>query len=108
MPQRNRSALAALLLGAVLVVTIASPAGAAGLQAGRFPARSTALGALERAWDWLASLLAPEGAADVSSRQAFRWEKEGTAINPDGTPVASSTTPPATTTGGGSTLAGGK
>ena len=110
MPQRNRFALAALLLGAALVVTIASPADAAGLQPGGFPARVAALGALERAWGWLAGFLAPETAAGRSTRQAARWEKEGSVINPDGTPCAGSTTPPIGTipTVGGATLAGGK
>ena len=92
MSRRNRSALAALALGAALVLTIAVPAHAAGHAPGRIPA----LGTLEHAWDWLAGLLLPEPVS-TSPRQAVRLEKEGGAINPDGR-TSPNPPPPSTTT----------
>jgi hypothetical protein len=92
MSRRNRSALAALALGAALVLPIAAPATAAGHAPGRIPA----LGTLERAWNWLAGLLLPE-TVSTSLRQAVRLEKEGGAIDPDGR-TSPSSPPPSTTT----------
>lgn len=47
-------------------------------------------GIWERAWSWLVELI-PGG---VPHQQAARWEKEGSAINPDGRTTPSTAVPP--------------
>lgn len=94
MSQRIRTLVVVVALGAALAVALPAPAEAAGFRGG---SRLPVLDAWERAWSWLARLAGPGEEA--------RWEKEGSAINPDGSPAAGSAAPapdPGTTeTGGG-------
>ena len=92
MSQRIRTLVVAVALGAALAVALPAPAEAAGFRGG---SRLPVLDAWERAWGWLARLATPGETA--------RREKEGSAINPDGSPAAGSAAPdPGTTeTGGG-------
>jgi hypothetical protein len=73
--QRNRIVLAALALLAAVALATPAAAHAAGFQTGRF----SAVDALERAWTWIIHLVAGE-----AKKPAARHEKEGGAINPDG------------------------
>ncbi|HEX9940823.1 MAG TPA: hypothetical protein VGG03_02305 [Thermoanaerobaculia bacterium] len=92
MSQRNRIVFAATVLVAVLSLAAPAPSRAGGFGEGRTPAIS----ALERAWIWLARLW-PGAAAPPPTA---RWEKEGGAIDPDGSPKPGSTAPaPATEEG---------
>lgn len=86
MTQRNRTLIVAVALGAALAVALPAPSEAAGLRGGGFPV----VKAWERAWDWLARLAAP-GEED-------RWEKEGGAIDPNGSPTPGSAAPDPGTT----------
>lgn len=81
MSQRIRTLVVTVALGAALAVALPAPSGAAVLRGGSFPA----LDVWERAWDWLARLMPP--------LEEARWEKEGGAINPDGSPTAGSAAP---------------
>lgn len=76
MSQRNRIVLAAVALVAALSLAAPSPSHAAGLQPWRIPA----VDLWERAWNWMAGLL-PGGA---SQKPTISQEKEGSAINPNG------------------------
>jgi len=89
MSQRNRRALAALGLTAALLLALPVPSRAAGLW------EVPALGFTARAWAWLESLGLPGRQAAAPHRPAAAWEKEGSAIDPDGrtVPGATSTTP---------------
>ena len=80
MSQRNRVTCAAVAL--VIAVFLAAPAPtlAERLPAGRLPLAA----AWEQVWSWLASLVLPGSGA--SPGLTARWEKEGSAINPDGQP----------------------
>lgn len=93
MSQRSRIFLAAVALGAILTLAVPAPSRAAGLRGGSTPV----LDAWERAWEWLARLVAP---GDASPRPTARWEKQGSMIDPDGAPKPGTTAPapdPATT-----------
>ena len=89
MSQRNRRALAALGLTAALFLALPVPSRAAGLW------EVPALGFTARAWAWLESLGLLGRQAAPPHRPAAAWEKEGSAIDPDGrkVPGATSTTP---------------
>ncbi|HEY0557574.1 MAG TPA: hypothetical protein VGG20_25190 [Thermoanaerobaculia bacterium] len=76
MSQRNRIVLAALALAVTAALASPAPTRAAGLQAARF---SAAADAFERAWTWIAHLMTGE-----TKRPVVMQEKEGGAINPDG------------------------
>jgi hypothetical protein len=78
MSQRNRIPCAAITLVAALFVAAPMPSFAARLPTGRLPPA----GAWEQAWSWFVGLVLPGGGA--SPRLTARWEKEGSAINPDG------------------------
>ncbi|MEA2599746.1 MAG: hypothetical protein QOF89_738 [Acidobacteriota bacterium] len=100
MSQRNRIVIAAIALVAALFLAAPTPARAASLSEGRLPLA----GAWERAWSWLAELVFPGGGAPA--RPTARWEKEGSAINPDGrtTPSTSAPAPPLATADEGSAI----
>ena len=86
MSHRNRIVFAGIALVAALALAMPAPARAVGFLGGAYPMA----GALERAWGWLTRLVVPEAAP--SPRLRARWEKEGSAINPDGR--TSPSTPP--------------
>lgn len=75
MSQRNRIVLAALALAATAALAAPAPTRAAGFPAARFSAAD----AFERAWTWIAHLVTGETKQPVTMQ-----EKEGGAINPDG------------------------
>lgn len=81
MPQRIRNLVVTVALGAALAVALPVPSEAAVLREGSLPV----LDVWERAWDWLARLVAPGEEA--------RWEKQGGAIDPNGTPKPGSAAP---------------
>ncbi len=80
MSQRNRLAIAALALSAALFLASPAPCRAGGLG----PERITAAGLLERFLGWIHERW-PGG---NSAPQDQAWEKEGSAIGPDGQPRA--------------------
>lgn len=82
MSQRNRIVLAAAVLTASLCGVAPAPSHAAGLRPWRVPV----VGVWELAWSRLAALL-PQGA---SRKPAARQEKEGGAINPNGSTTSGS------------------
>lgn len=84
MSQRNRILIVAATLVAVLALAAPAPSQAAGLRGGSLPV----LDAWERAWEWLARFAVPP-------RWTARWEKEGGAIDPDGSPKPGTTSAPA-------------
>jgi hypothetical protein len=94
MSQRNRMGLVAMILAAA--VAVSAPAFAAGPEA----ATHSQAGVWEQAWSWLASLVDP--GPGLPRRLAGRWEKEGGAIDPNGTNPAALRVPatPIRTTGG--------
>lgn len=95
MSQRIRTLVVAVALGAALAVALPAPSEAAVLRGGSRPV----LDIWERAWEWLARLVAPGerparwdkqgGAIDPNGA----WEKEGGAIDPDGSPKPGSAAP---------------
>jgi hypothetical protein len=91
MSQRNRIVLAALALTAAFVLAPA-PAPAAGLPLWRIPA----VDALERAWTWMARLVLVEPKKPVAMQ-----DKEGGAINPDGSTTTHLAAPPSPATPSG-------
>ena len=84
MSQRNQRWLAASALAAALLLAIPAPAPAAGLWS---PA-AEAPRLLARAWGWWEN-------ARILPRPAVVWEKEGSAIDPDGAPRPQSAPPAA-------------
>jgi len=100
MSQRNRNVVTAIALIAALFLAAPSPARAAPFAAGRPPLS----GSWERALSWLADLLFP--GVSASQHGTAKWEKEGSAINPDGrtTPSTSAPAPSSTTTDEGSAI----
>jgi hypothetical protein len=91
MSQRNRHTWAAVALLAAILLAAPAPTFAAGLPEGRLPLA----GAWEHAWSWLAGLVLPGGG--ISPGLTARWEREGSAIDPNGqTHPASAPAPPTT------------
>jgi hypothetical protein len=94
MSQRNRRVLAALGLTAALLMVLPMPARALGLW------EIPSVGLTARVWVWLEKLGIGGKTAETERRPVARWEKEGSAINPDGRTTPNSTTPPASTASG--------
>jgi hypothetical protein len=81
MSQQNRRFLAAAGLAAALTLAVPSPSRAVGLWEVTVPATLVA-----RAWSWLESR--GLGVRTVPARQpSVRWEKQGSAIDPNGSVV---------------------
>jgi len=78
MSQQKRRFLAAAGLAAALTLALPAPSGAAGLWEVRVPATLAV-----RAWAWLESLGLGARPAPVR-RPSARWEKQGSAIDPNG------------------------
>ena len=93
MSQRNRRVLAALGLTAALLMALPMPAHALGLW------EIPSVGLTARVWSWL-ERVGMVGKGTAERRPAVVWEKEGSAINPDGRTTPNSTTPPASTNSG--------
>jgi hypothetical protein len=91
MSQRNRRVLAALSLTAALLLALPMPARAMGLW------EIPSVGLTARVWSWLEKL-GIGGKGTETGRPAARWEKEGSAIDPDGRPHPGVPTPPASAT----------
>ncbi|HEX9944689.1 MAG TPA: hypothetical protein VGG03_21980 [Thermoanaerobaculia bacterium] len=92
MSQSVRRAFAAAGLALALLLTLPAPSRAAG------PWEEPAARLAARVWSWLESLgiVAPQPASPFR-QPAARWEKEGSAINPDGRAArVTCTTPPGT------------
>ncbi|HYO13506.1 MAG TPA: hypothetical protein VE685_09960 [Thermoanaerobaculia bacterium] len=93
MSQRIRTLVVAVALGAALAMSLPARSEAAVLRGGGLPV----LDVWERAWDWLARLVAPGGGAWQKEGGAIdpdgAMNKEGSAIDPDGSPKPGSVTP---------------
>lgn len=85
MPQRNRRTLSALTLTAALVLALPSPSQAASPWDWD-PARLAA-----QACSWLEQLGFLTGEATMPVAQ---WEKEGSLVDPEGKPIATTSAPP--------------
>jgi hypothetical protein len=79
MSRRNRMVLTAIGLLAALSLTAPAPSQAVGLWESGLPLADT----LDQVWSWLTGHL--PGA--TPQRQTTPWRKEGSMINPNGTPV---------------------
>jgi hypothetical protein len=91
-PFQSRRAMAALSLAATLFLILPAPSQAAGLWA-------TPSIFVSRVWLWMESLGIVELAAP-SLKPVAQWEKQGSAIDPDGRTVTGTTpvAPPASAT----------
>jgi hypothetical protein len=93
MSQRNRIVFVVVALVAALTVAVPAPSQAAGLRGESLPV----VDAWERAWQWLVRLVGPGEPA--SSRRIARRDKEGSRIDPDGSPKPGAVAPaPGTST----------
>ncbi|MFY9822803.1 MAG: hypothetical protein WAM82_15580 [Thermoanaerobaculia bacterium] len=88
MSLRNRRICVAIALVAALTLAAPVASFAAGLAEGRI----SPPGAWKAAWSWLTSAVFPKGSLRVL---ANRWEKEGGAIDPNGTVSTAATPAPA-------------
>lgn len=86
MSQGSQRVLAAIGLVATLLVVAPAPAQASGLLGGQ----RVAAGLVARAWVWLASHGVVQAPTAPSRKPAVIWEKEGSAIDPNGQPVLTS------------------
>jgi hypothetical protein len=85
MSKRIQRCLTAVALVGAFLLTAPAPT----LAAGFWRPAAEAPGLVARAWAWMAKI-------GVVPRMAVVWEKEGSAIDPDGAPRTSTTpTPPA-------------
>ena len=87
MSQRNRIVRVAIVVAAAIVLVAPVSSFAAGLPAGKVPQA----GVWEQAWSWLASVVYPgDGILRVLPS---RWEKEGGAVDPNGSKTAAAPVP---------------
>ncbi len=86
MSRRNRMVLTTIGLLAVLSLTAPAPSQAMGLWESGISLADT----FERAWSWLTG----QRPGATSRERTAPWRKEGSAINPNGTPVTLTATIP--------------
>ena len=84
--RRNRLVLAAAGLAATLFLATPVPSHAVSLWEGAIPVAGT----LERAWNWLTGLFP----SSKPQQRRATWEKEGSAINPNGESLITPIVPP--------------